>query len=643
MATATAPSGVFSRQLQRATAQRGALDPVYQELSDHWTRMLQRMYPVWVMLGPHLSDPAHIELKSRTVYLDSLALLEADRDDIIAGRLQLRPVLRTFGAAIHEVLHAKHTKTWVGEYDAELGDEQLAADRRLLEEPRMEATGCREYPGHTPRGRFIRSALQAAVVDVIVKAFADQVSTAAVTGQPVTRDMAGRAMTYLQARTHYGVIDASHLQVLEPIWREVLGDSDMQALDDLYAQLIWVPDGDNDALSDFAGRYRNIIGPPDPPQQAAGASGWGAGSSSDAAEDPGDSDDSDGPGQSPSQGGEGSSQPTKGPADGAGEGAGAGAGAESDGGEGTASAQSLADALQDAFDSARDAQLQQFDEDVDLKEVLAAAAATGQAAPNTGGRGTGAPTGRMPDRGVNRRPMADEVQQARKFSTLLRRALTRITRRIDKMTPGGRFNGRSYARAVAERTTGRRVTSRPWEIQQDVTAPIEEPHVGLIIDTSGSMHSYEYALGPIAWVLTEALRAVDGRLAISLFGNGCELLTDGSKPLKQVPGIRTGGGTAFAGDAVELVCEHLEMTNEKRPRLLFVVSDGGWYDTQAGVEKIRWLAEHHVPTIHIAIGMAPLAVECDRISVITDPADAMTIVAEDTLAALQAANTPRRG
>ena len=76
--------------------------------------------------------------------------------------------------AIHEVLHAKHSKPWIAERDADLADSedpderQLAVDRRLVEEPRMEATGVREFPETGRRGAFIRRALAAAVVDVIV-------------------------------------------------------------------------------------------------------------------------------------------------------------------------------------------------------------------------------------------------------------------------------------------------------------------------------------------------------------------------------------------------------------------------------------------------------------------------------------------
>jgi hypothetical protein len=103
-----------------------------------------------------------------------------------------------------------------------------------------------------------------------------------------------------------------------------------------------------------------------------------------------------------------------------------------------------------------------------------------------------------------------------------------------------------------------------------------------------------------------------------------------------VPGIATGGGTAFAGDAIELVCEQLDMTNPRRPRFLYVLSDGGWADTRAGVQTIRWLAEQGVPTIHLSIGIEPLSVECDRITVITDPADALDHIAADTVRALSA-------
>ena len=43
--------------------------------------------------------------------------------------------------------------------------------------------------------------------------------------------------------------------------------------------------------------------------------------------------------------------------------------------------------------------------------------------------------------------------------------------------------------------------------------------------------------------------------------------------------------------------------------------------------------------MHLSIGIAPLSVECDRITVITDPAQTLDHIAADTVAALAA----RRG
>jgi hypothetical protein len=598
--------GVFVQQLHRAAAQRGRLDPVYQELSDHWTGILQRLYPVWALIGPGLSDPGHIEIHSRTVYLDSETLL-GPRADIVRGALERRAVLCCFGVALHETMHAKHTKRWAIEHDIALAesddpaDRQLAADRRLLEEPRMEAHGVRDFQPDSLRGRFVRRALQAAVTDVILPAFADDLLGTAVLGAPVSRDLAARATAYLQARTHYGIVEPLMLAALADIWSEVLGDADVRALDELYAKVIWIPDGDIDRLDDAACAYRAIVGEPDQPPRS-GSAGEGCG------------EDAGGDGCPGEEGGD-----------------------VRTGGRAEPSTGSLADALQQAIETARSDQLAQLDADLDLGRVLTQAGDRLDSSGSLGrGRGTGLPTGRMPDRGVDRPPFPDEVQHARRYAHRLRQALTRGTRQIDKRTPGGRFDGRAYARGRAQQATGQPVRTHPWRVTRQVRAPIEEPHVGLIIDTSGSMAAYEYALGPIAWILTDGLRQVCGRCATALFGNSAALLSDGTRPMALVPAIRTGGGTAFAGDAVELVTDQLEITNPRRPRFIYVLSDGAWSDTRTGVERIRWLAELGVPTVHLSIGIAPLSVECDHITVITDPAQALDHIAADTVDALTA-------
>ena len=134
----------------------------------------------------------------------------------------------------------------------------------------MEAHGVRDFPADSLRGRFVRRALQAAVVDVILPAFAEQILASLAAGAAPSRDLAGRSTAYLQARTHYGVLDSGVLDPLRTVWERVLGRDDLAALDQLYASVIWIPDGDLERLDAAAERYREIVGEPEQPPEAAG-------------------------------------------------------------------------------------------------------------------------------------------------------------------------------------------------------------------------------------------------------------------------------------------------------------------------------------------------------------------------------------
>ena len=213
----------------------------------------------------------------------------------------------------------------------------------------------------------------------------------------------------------------------------MLGEHDLRALDELYARVVWIPDGELERLDEAAREYREIVGEPDPPPSAGGTGESGRPAKAGERRDPARS---------------------------------SGATAR-DGGRRRGS---LADAIEQAIASARAGQLEQLDEDVDLEQVLARCrgARRAGAASSAAGAGPGCRPAGCPTAASTARRYPDEVQHARRYANRLRQAITRGTRQIDKRTPGGRFDGRAYARGRAEQAAGRPVTTHPWRVTRQV-------------------------------------------------------------------------------------------------------------------------------------------------------------------------------
>ena len=95
----------------------------------------------------------------------------------------------------------------------------------------MEATGVREFPQTSRRGVFIRRALATAVVEVLLPRFIEAIMLEAVATRTVSRELCGRSMVYLQARSHYDVCDPARLGALPGLWKRVLGGEDVARLD----------------------------------------------------------------------------------------------------------------------------------------------------------------------------------------------------------------------------------------------------------------------------------------------------------------------------------------------------------------------------------------------------------------------------
>ena len=202
---------------------------------------------------------------------------------------------------------------------------------------------------------------------------------------------------------------------------------------------------------------------------------------------------------------------------------------------------------------------------------------------------------------------------ARQYARRLHQAREVGLKRIDKRTPGGRFNARAHMRAHAQRTT-RRAGHRPpvGDHQGHHRAAAGAPR------RPGDRHlaarwahtNMRSGRSPGCSAPGSESSAGGARSRCSATAPNCS--PTAAEPLRLVPGIQTGGGTAFGGDAISLCAEHLEIDNPRRPRFLYVRQRRRLGMTPSGRGQDPRAARRWRTRVHISIGMPPLSVEADR-------------------------------
>ena len=342
---------------------------------------------------------------------------------------------------------------------------------------------------------------------MILPRFAEQVAHAALAGRPLTRDMAGRASVYLQARTHYGVVDPS---VLVALRGDVAPGARRRATcarsTTCSRALIWIADGELDALDDAA---RALPGDHRRARPAAPVKPTGAARPAGRA--------GRRPGETGGRRRGGELQPVS-----------------ADRWPTRSSTRSTTRAPASSSSSTRTST---------SADCSSEARDRGRHDGRPARAGTGLPGGRMPDRGVDRPPFPDEIQQARRYATRLRQAHHRRAR-ADRQAHPGRALRRARLRARPARSAPPAGPSAPTRggSRASVRAPIEAPHVGLVIDTSGSMGAYEYALGPIAGSSPTACARSAGAAPARCSATAPSCSPTAPRRCRSSPGSRPGAG-----------------------------------------------------------------------------------------------------
>lgn len=202
------------------------------------------------------------------------------------------------------------------------------------------------------------------------------------------------------------------------------------------------------------------------------------------------------------------------------------------------------------------------------------------------------PTSRSGSRLVEQRaPRSDERVAAVTIANLLERAKYRERAAIEvtSVTPPGRLRTRALVQGAAMRSRGIHAPVEPW--RRTMRKQSENPtlNVGVLVDISGSMSAAMEPMATTAWVMSEAVRRVQGRVAMVYFGSDVFSTLKPGEHLTEVNVYTAPDGTEKYGDAFRAVDAGLNLINGEGARLLVVVSDAHYTGEETGkaVESVQ--------------------------------------------------------
>ena len=190
-----------------------------------------------------------------------------------------------------------------------------------------------------------------------------------------------------------------------------------------------------------------------------------------------------------------------------------------------------------------------------------------------------------------RNPNGQERSSAVKIAKALDRAKYRergITE-VGSIRPPGKLNIKKVIQAKALESRG--VFTQPTAFTKKVRKHTDEPtlSVGVMVDISGSMSSAMNPMASTAWIMSEAVRRVQGRCAMVYYGSDVFPTLKAGQRLKAVNVYSAPDGTEKFDMAFRALDGALNLVNGEGARLLVVVSDGHYTNEEMESAK-RWVA-----------------------------------------------------
>jgi hypothetical protein len=482
-----------------------------------------------------LFDPARAEVEVNTrVAFGPLATPEMV-GDIRKRRTQFSYPIAT-GAIFHEAMHARFTK-----WDLQKALDTLTLNEykalHLLEEGRIERLGADAFPHFR---NFLRaSAIGIAIGDVQAENF-----------EGSTIRFLAQSMGLILARVDAGVLDEADASTYREALIEALSEDVIQEFREVWLQFQLLSNYETEQAYELARQWEALI-------QKHKQEG-----------------DEDGEGE-----GEG----------------GSGSGPRYD-----EIVQGIIDAMKEDEGNTAIAVSDELDDQQTTEEYKEQAEARSESAKSdskdkanadktfsTTGPGAGKTSSRLRER---RAPNSAERTAAVKLGGLLDKAKyrDRVEIRGTAITPPGRLRTRALIQNRAMKENGVHATVEPW--RRTIRKNTDDPtlKVGVMVDISGSMGSAMEPMASTAWVLSEAVRRIQGRAAMVYYGESVFATLKPGQHLSEVAVYTAPDGTEKFNEAASALNGAMNLTGGSGARLLVVVSDGIYTDSQTPKAK-EWL------------------------------------------------------
>jgi hypothetical protein len=209
------------------------------------------------------------------------------------------------------------------------------------------------------------------------------------------------------------------------------------------------------------------------------------------------------------------------------------------------------------------------------------------------GKGTGpAPESSTTSRLIEtRKPTSSERSAAVVVARMLEKAKYRERDAIEiaSVLPPGRLRTKALVQQAALRDKG---IHKPVEaFRKTVRKHTDDPtlSVGVLVDISGSMNSAMNPMAVTAWVMSEAVKRVQGRASMVYFGTDVFPTLKAGQSLDDVNVYSATDGTEKFDKAFKAIDGSLNLLHGNGARLLVVVSDGCFTGKEVKATR-KWIA-----------------------------------------------------